>query len=132
MEEKMIEKLRHGLSHVLAKAVGQIYTDVKYAIGPAIDNGFYYDFDTPDAITPDDFPRIEKAMRHIIANNENFEKKVVSREEALKMFKEIAIMHNREDKLICYKNEEVDIEESHKRGKPFSFINWLYCLSRSN
>ena len=88
MEEKMIEKLRHGLSHVLAKAVGQIYTDVKYAIGPAIDNGFYYDFDTPDAITPDDFPRIEKAMRHIIANNESFEKKVVSREEALKMFKD--------------------------------------------
>ena len=88
MEEKMIEKLRHGLSHVLAKAVGQIYTDVKYAIGPAIDNGFYYDFDTPDAITPDDFPRIEKAMRHIIANNEKFEKKVVSREEALKMFKD--------------------------------------------
>ena len=88
MEEKMIEKMRHGLSHVLAKAVGQIYTDVKYAIGPAIDNGFYYDFDTPDIIKPEDFPRIEKAMKHIIANDEKFERKVVSRDEALKMFKD--------------------------------------------
>ena len=59
MEEKMIEKLRHGLSHVLAKAVGQIYTDVKYAIGPAIEDGFYYDFDTDKPFSHDDFEKIE-------------------------------------------------------------------------
>ena len=77
MEEKELEVMRHGLSHVLAKAVGEIFKDVKYAIGPAIDNGFYYDFDIPEAITPEHFAKIEKAMKKIVARNEAFTRKVV-------------------------------------------------------
>lgn len=88
MEEKELEVMRHGLSHVLAKAVGEIFKDVKYAIGPAIDNGFYYDFDIPEAITPEHFAKIEKAMKKIVARNEAFTRKVVSRNEALEMFKD--------------------------------------------
>ena len=89
MAEKYdIEILRHGMSHVLAKALRNIYKDVKFTIGPAIDNGFYYDIDLNKSITPDDFPAIEEEMKRIIANNEDFTRKVVSKKEALELFKD--------------------------------------------
>ncbi len=91
MEDEKLEKLqmsRHSLSHVLAKAVKNIFgNDVKLAIGPAIDNGFYYDFDMP-SITPDVFDKIEKEMRNIINSNQEFRREEVSRAKALEMFKD--------------------------------------------
>lgn len=91
MEDEKLEKLqmsRHSLSHVLAKAVKNIFgNDVKLAIGPAIDNGFYYDFDMP-SITPDVFDKIEKEMRNIINNNQEFRREEVSKAKALEMFKD--------------------------------------------
>ncbi len=89
MAEKYdIEILRHGMSHVLAKALRNLYKDVKFTIGPAIDNGFYYDIDLSKSITPEDFPAIEEEMKRIIANNEDFVRKVVSKKEALELFKD--------------------------------------------
>ena len=89
--EKMekIQIARHGLSHVLAKAVKRVFGEknVKLAIGPAIDNGFYYDFDM-QSITPEDFAKIEKEMKAIINKNEEFKRVEISREEALDMFKD--------------------------------------------
>ena len=73
------------MSHVMAKAIKQLYPGVKLAIGPAIDNGFYYDFDNLN-ITQADFDKIEAKMRDIIANNEDFVRKEVSKTEALEMF----------------------------------------------
>lgn len=87
MEEKEM-MMRHSMSHVLAKAVCQLYSDVKLAIGPSIDNGFYYDFDLNDSITPDDFEKIENKMREIINANQDFVRKEVSKEQALEMFKD--------------------------------------------
>ncbi len=87
MDEKMLEMYRHGCSHVLAKAVDKIFKNVKNTIGPAINDGFYYDFDLPDMITPDDFKKIEKEMKRIIDLDEKFERKVVSKKEALEIFK---------------------------------------------
>lgn len=78
---------RHSMSHVLAKAIKELYSDVKLAIGPAIDNGFYYDFDIPVSITNDDFERIENKIKEIIERNEDFVRKEISRAEALEMFK---------------------------------------------
>ena len=86
MEEKDLEMLRHSCSHVLAKAVSKIFEGAKNAIGPAIDDGFYYDFDIKDSITPDVFNKIEKEMKHIISQNQEFKKVVVSKQEALEMF----------------------------------------------
>lgn len=86
MEEKELEMLRHSCSHVLAKAVSKIFEGAKNAIGPAIDDGFYYDFDIKDSITPEIFGKIEKEMKHIIAQNQEFKKVVVSKQEALEMF----------------------------------------------
>ena len=86
MEEKELEMLKHSCAHVLAKAVNKIFADSKNAIGPAIDDGFYYDFDIKESITPEIFNKIEKEMKHIIAQNQEFKKVVVSRQEALEMF----------------------------------------------
>jgi len=84
-----VETIRHSASHVMAEAVSRVFPGVKYGIGPAIDNGFYYDFDLPRAIVPEqDFPVIEKEMRRIVAENAAFERIELSKEEAKKMFLE--------------------------------------------
>ena len=82
------EMYRHSMSHILAKAIKSIWGDVKLAIGPAIDNGFYYDIDMEQSITPEDFGKIEDKMREIICNNEDFVRFELSKEEALEKFKD--------------------------------------------
>ena len=88
MENKneSLEKCRHSLSHVLAKAVCELYGDVKLAIGPAIDNGFYYDFDLPHSLSAEDFPAITEKMQEILRRDEDFVCQEVGREEALALF----------------------------------------------
>ncbi len=81
------EMYRHSMSHILAKAIKELYPNVKLAIGPAIENGFYYDFDNV-SITPEDFGKIEDKMREIINKNEDFVRLEVSKAEALEMFKD--------------------------------------------
>jgi threonyl-tRNA synthetase len=82
-----IETLRHSASHVLAAAVKKIYPDVKLGIGPAIEDGFYYDFGNLN-IKEEDLNKIEKEMRRIIEKDEMFVKKMVSRKEAEKILKD--------------------------------------------
>ncbi len=74
---------RHTTAHILAMAVKNIFPDAKLAIGPSIKNGFYYDFDLPTSITPDDFPMIEKEMQAIIKADLPIERVVVTRQAAL-------------------------------------------------
>ncbi len=83
-----LEKLRHSLAHILAKAIVSIYPETKLTIGPAIEDGFYYDIDLPHSISADEYEQIEKKMKEIINKGENFTKKVVSKKEALKLFAE--------------------------------------------
>jgi threonyl-tRNA synthetase len=86
--KKDLTTIRHSLAHVLAKAVQNIYgkENVKLAIGPAIDNGLYYDFDLPSAIATQELTRIENEMHAIIKKSEKFAKKVLSRKAALDFF----------------------------------------------
>lgn len=86
-EEKELETARHSLAHVLAKALLSLYPKTKLTIGPAIDDGFYYDIDLDQNLTPENFAEIEKKMREIINKGEDFTRRVVSKEEALKLFK---------------------------------------------
>lgn len=81
-----IETVRHSLAHVLAAAVKKLYPDVKFAGGPAIENGFYYDFDTEHRFSEDDFQKIEKEMRELIKSNGRFEQRNVSLDEAKQIF----------------------------------------------
>jgi len=82
----MIDTIRHSISHIMAHAVKDIFENVKFGIGPTIENGFYYDFGLNQNLTPEDLPKIEKRMRELIKQNIKFEKKIVSRTEAKKLF----------------------------------------------
>lgn len=78
----------HSTSHIMAQAVKRLYKDAKFAIGPAIDNGFYYDIDMEEKLTTDDLAKIEKEMQNIINEKLDFVRTEVSRDEALKIMKE--------------------------------------------
>ena len=78
--------LRHSASHVMAQAVQDLFEDVKVTIGPAIEDGFYYDFDYSGTFTPEDLEKIENRMKEIVKSDDPFIRKVVSREEAIAFF----------------------------------------------
>jgi threonyl-tRNA synthetase len=80
------EIIRHSTAHVMAQAVLNLYAGARYAIGPPIEDGFYYDFQVPDPFTPEDIERIEAEMQRIIKENQRFERSVVAREEAFRLF----------------------------------------------
>ncbi|MFH1453306.1 MAG: threonine--tRNA ligase [Armatimonadota bacterium] len=84
-----LEVLRHSTSHIMAAAVKQLFPDVKVAIGPAIDEGFYYDFEKETPFVPEDLLRIEKKMKEIIKNGEKFELIDMKKDEAVKFFKDL-------------------------------------------
>lgn len=84
-----LEILRHSASHVLAAAVLEMFPEAKFAIGPSIENGFYYDFDLPRTLIPEDLPILEEKMKVIIKTNYKFEKAEISIAEALKDFKKL-------------------------------------------
>ncbi len=81
-----IETVRHSLAHVMAAAVKKLHPEIKFAGGPAIENGFYYDFDTDYRFSEDDFEKIEREMRELIKSNGRFEQRIVSLDEAKKLF----------------------------------------------
>ncbi|HSV57171.1 MAG TPA: threonine--tRNA ligase [Magnetospirillaceae bacterium] len=81
-----VETVRHSLSHVMAEAVLRLHPGTLVGIGPAIDDGFYYDFKFPKPMQTDDIPAIEKEMRRIIAGGESFVRREVSKEEARRLF----------------------------------------------
>jgi threonyl-tRNA synthetase len=87
-EDSHLYRIRHSAAHIMAQAVLEMFPDGKITIGPPIENGFYYDFDLPRNLTPEDLEQIEKRMRQIIAGKFEFQKKVVSAEEARKIFKD--------------------------------------------
>ncbi len=85
-EESNLYKIRHSAAHVMAQAVMEMFPDGKITIGPPVENGFYYDFDLPRNLTPEDLEVIEKRMRQIVQGKHEFKKTVVSAEEAKKVF----------------------------------------------
>jgi threonyl-tRNA synthetase len=87
-EEDGRKVLRHTAAHILAQAVKRLYPKTKLTIGPAIDNGFYYDFDMEEALTSEVLNSIEEEMRKIVKENLKLERLVLSREEALKLMEE--------------------------------------------
>jgi threonyl-tRNA synthetase len=87
-EDSDLYRIRHSAAHVMAQAVVELFPEAKYTIGPPVEDGFYYDFDLPRPITPDDLSGIEKRMRQIIAGRHSFERVVVSAGEAKEIFHE--------------------------------------------
>ena len=85
-ENSHLYKIRHSLAHVMAQAVLEKYPDAKIAIGPPIEDGFYYDFELPSEFSEDDLKDIEKRMRKIVSQNHEFRMREVSPDEAREMF----------------------------------------------
>lgn len=108
MSDTHLDHLRHSTAHLLAAAVLQMWPDTKLTIGPAIENGFYYDFDFVNPISEKDFPKIEGKMRDIVKQWKNFEKIESDEPDALKR-----VGDNE------YKKEL--IEEITKKGEPITF-----------
>ncbi len=82
-----LEIIRHSSSHIMAEAVKSLYPEVKFGIGPAIENGFYYDFDIKE-LTSDDFSKIEQKMQELIKKDLAFERENITKEEAKKLFRD--------------------------------------------
>ncbi len=106
-----LETLRHSTSHIMAQAVLELFPGVKLGIGPAIEDGFYYDFDMPEQLTPEDLSKIEKKMKEIIKANQKFERVEMKREEAIKLMEEKGEKYKvellgdiKDEKVSLYKN----------------------------
>jgi threonyl-tRNA synthetase len=114
-DPRALELIRHDAAHVLADAVQSLWPDTQVTIGPVIENGFYYDFFRAEPFTPEDFPAIEKKMREIVARDEPFVKRVVSRDEAKSLF---------EQKGEAFKVELIDAIPPHEDVKLYSQGGW--------
>ncbi len=86
VKQDSLYKIRHSVAHVMAEAVLRKFPEAKTAIGPPVDNGFYYDFDLPSPLKEEDFPELEQSMREIIQGKHDMVKKVISRSEAKEFF----------------------------------------------
>ena len=85
-DNEKLEVMRHSTAHVMAEAVQSMFPGARFGIGPTIENGYYYDFDLPRSLTPDDLPLIEEKMREIIASNVPFNREEMTKDEARKIF----------------------------------------------
>ncbi|MDC2979207.1 threonine--tRNA ligase [Pelagibacteraceae bacterium] len=114
--EETLELIRHDCAHVMAEAVQELYPGTQVTIGPAIENGFYYDFARNEPFTLSDLPKIEKKMHEIIQRNESFIREVWSKDKAIKYFKDKGENYKVELINDLPANEEISI---YKQG------NWL-------
>ncbi len=87
-EETELYRIRHSTAHIMAQAVLEFFPEAKYTIGPPIDDGFYYDFELPRSLTPEDLVSIENRIREIVKGRYEFEKRVISSDEAKQIFKD--------------------------------------------
>ena len=85
-KDEQLGRMRHSTSHVMAEAVQYLFPGAKFGIGPTIENGFYYDFELPRPLTPEDLPVIENKMREIVSQDVPFVSKEMSKDEARKLF----------------------------------------------
>ncbi|WP_020153687.1 threonine--tRNA ligase [Caldibacillus debilis] len=88
-DEESLEILRHSTAHVMAQAIKRLYKNVKLGVGPVIEGGFYYDIDLDRSLSPEDLPAIEEEMKKIIQEDLEIVRKEVSREEAVRLYREI-------------------------------------------
>ena len=84
--DSLLYRQRHSAAHIMAEAVLELFPEAKYAIGPPIDNGFYYDFDLPRPLTPEDLDDLDQRMRHSIAADKPFQRSSMSKDEARSFF----------------------------------------------
>lgn len=116
MEQKAtLDTIRHSCAHVMAQAVKELWPETKIAIGPSIDNGFYYDFDKKEPFSESDFQKIEEVMHRIILRDLPFRKILVTKEDAIKLFNDKGEKY-KDELLQNIKDKEISI---YKTGEDF-------------
>lgn len=113
-DEEALEMIRHDCAHVMAEAVQKLFPGTQVTIGPAIENGFYYDFARNEPFSTEDFDKIEKEMRKIVERNSPFEREVWSRQDAIKFFKDKGEMYKAELIEDLSEDEEIKV---YKQGE---------------
>ncbi|GAA0601080.1 threonine--tRNA ligase [Virgibacillus siamensis] len=123
-----IEIMRHSTAHLMAQAIKRLFKNVRFGVGPVIEEGFYYDMDLEQSLKPEDLPKIEKEMKRIIDENLAIERMEVTRDQAKKMFREIG--DNLKLELIdaIPENEQVTI---YKQGEFFDLCRGIHVPSTS-
>jgi len=111
-----LELIRHDAAHVLAEAVQELFPGTQVTIGPVIENGFFYDFARDEPFSEDDFDAIEKKMGHIINRNDKFEREVMERDAAIKMFTDMGETYKAELISDLPEGETITV---YKQGKWF-------------
>ena len=115
-DDEALDLLRHDCAHVMAEAVQNLFPDTQVTIGPAIENGFYYDFSKEGSFTNDDLLKIEKRMHEIVDLNEKFIREIWNREDAIDYF---------ENKGEVYKSEIINDLPSNEKITVYKQGNWL-------
>ena len=137
--EEKLAKIRHSMAHVMAEAVLEIFPDAGIAIGPSIENGFYYDFELPRTLTEADLEDITERMKKIIKSDRKFVRSVVSRDEAKEIFKNqnfifLDSKENDEDAASFTDELEKQLQQNGIRSKTVSLgsdeMAWLSALTR--
>ena len=125
-----LELVRHDAAHVMAQAVQELYPGTQVTIGPAIEDGFYYDFARDEHFTPEDLSRIEDRMREIVGRNLPIEREVLDRDAAIKMFAELGENYKVEIiQDIIPEGEEVSI---YRQGDWFDLCRGPHCQAQAN
>ncbi len=115
-DESSREVIRHSAAHILAQAVQSLWPKTQVTIGPVIEDGFFYDFDSEHVFVPEDLPVIEKKMKEIIKKNFEITKKVLPRDEAIKLFKDMGE---------TYKIELIEAIDESESVSVYSQDGWL-------
>lgn len=123
-----IDIIRHSSAHLMAQAIKRLYKQVKFGVGPVIEEGFYYDMEMDHSLTPEDLPKIEKEMQRIIDENLEIERIEVSRQEAKDMFQAIGDDLKLELIDAIPENEQVTI---YKQGEFFDLCRGIHVPSTS-
>lgn len=123
-----LEVVRHSSAHLMAQAIKRLYKNVKFGVGPVIEEGFYYDMDMEEVITPEDLPKIEKEMQRIVDENLEIERIEVSRKVAKEMFRAIGDYLKLELIDAIPEDEQVTI---YKQGEFFDLCRGIHVPSTS-
>ena len=108
-DEYRLHALRHSTAHVMAEAIGQVFEGAKFTVGPPIKDGFFYDVDVDRPITEDDLATIQAAMKKICKRNSKFEKRVLSRDEAIQLFQDLDQPYKVERVSMLSDDEEISV-----------------------
>ncbi len=119
-EELQLEKIRHSISHLMSMAIMKIYPDAGLGVGPAIENGFYQDYDLPESISPELLPKLEKQIKKMIQQDIKFEQHNMSFDKALKLYKKDP-----------YKSEMIkDLKKAGEKKVSFYKSDWFENLCK--